>query len=208
MITAMQTRKSIALYGGSFNPIHLGHINLAIEMMEKGPLDEVWLCPAQLNPHKTHEKPLAAYHRLEMLKLAIMGIPGLAICMAELQRPAPSYTIDTLEALMPHCPADMELYLMMGEDAASTFTLWHRAEEIARKVPLLVGCRSLEQQPIDTTTKPPKSIQRALAKGRVATRLFDISSTEVRRRLAFGQYCGHLISEKVLAYIYGHRLYS
>lgn len=192
--------KSIGLYGGSFNPIHLGHLNLAMEMLEKSSLDEVWLCPAQISPYKLNEPPISADHRLAMLKLAISDMPGLAICDLELFRPAPSYTIDTLEALLND--ADMRnvaFSLIMGEDTAASFSQWHRAAEVASLVPLLVGCRS----GVEMTLHDPFHKSFRL----VHTKVFDVSSTDVRLRLAKGKCCRHLVREKVLDYINENRLY-
>lgn len=197
----MKTRL-IGLYGGSFNPIHLGHLNLAMEMLEKCALDEVWLCPAQINPYKLNEPPISAGHRLAMLKLAISGMPGLAICDLELSRPPPSFTIDTLEVLLRkayNASTTLCFSLIMGEDTAASFSQWHRAADIASLVPILVGCRS----EVECVLTDPFSTCFSLVK----TRIFDISSTDIRFRLSKGKCCKHLVPEKVLDYINENRLY-
>lgn len=193
--------RAIGLYGGSFDPFHLGHLNLAIEMLERANLDEVWLCPAQISPHKLQQRPISNHHRLKMLELATAEIPALKIVTLELERPAPSYTIDTIEALLATLPSSDHLHLIIGEDAAHNFSRWHCAEKLLNLVPVLVGCRQLE-------TAPQASKQELLAQmKRIETPLFDISSSILRKRLGAKQFCGHLLCEKVLAYIYAHRLY-
>src|ERR1700741_3811719 len=92
---------NIGIYGGTFDPIHLGHLNLAIDMLEKRNLDEIWFCPAWISPHKLAKEPAAAaHHRLAMLQLAIAGIPQFRILDVEIQRQGPAYTVDTLRELI------------------------------------------------------------------------------------------------------------
>src|SRR4051794_1314404 len=93
-------KKKIGLYGGTFDPIHLGHINLAFELMEKKSLDEVWFIPARISPHKMHLHPTSFAHRVKMLDLALEGIPQFKINEIENQLPLPSYTINTIKAIL------------------------------------------------------------------------------------------------------------
>src|SRR5947209_6515465 len=90
----------IGIFGGTFDPVHNGHINLALEIQEAHQLDEVWFCPAQLSPHKLDQQPIEIAHRLNMLSLAIKNISGFRMLELEAHRPGPSYTIDTLLALI------------------------------------------------------------------------------------------------------------
>lgn len=201
--------KKIGLLGGTFDPIHFGHINLAIELKEKRQLDEVWFIPAHVNPHKTDSMPASAEHRKNMLQLAIQGCPGFLINEIEMHRSPPSYTIDTIRALLAddvNTPQQRQYYLLMGEDALCNFAQWHQPEEIVRLVPLLIGSRFLEH-PCDQLSDQPL-IREAVKKGWTKTHMMDISGTELRLRIAQGGYCGHLLPVSVLAYIRENQLYK
>jgi len=200
--------KSIGLYGGSFDPIHFGHINLAIEMIEQAGLDEVWFCPANVNPHKADLLPISAEDRLAMLLLGLEGIPQCSILHAELLRPSPSYTIDTIRELLAsekENPQDLQFYLLLGEDAALGFPRWREAAQIIQLVPLLIAARSSRPKESQTSDLV---FGKAFDKGRVVTRRMDVSSSEIRQRLTLGKCCHHLLPQKVLDYIRARRLYS
>jgi nicotinate-nucleotide adenylyltransferase len=204
----MLMKKQIGLLGGSFDPVHFGHINLAIELMEKAQLDEVWFVPAQLNPHKAGTQPAAIKHRFAMVQKAIKDIPQFSCHKAEAERPPPSYTIDTLRILMDEervkeNPA--AFFLILGQDSIHQFSNWREADGIVQYVPLLIGSRFGSETVLPETGK---SIQEAIQKGIVSTKLLDISATEVRSRLSKGLYCGHLVPASVLSYIQKHRLYT
>lgn len=202
------TRK-IGIYGGSFDPVHIGHINLAIEIAEAHNLDEVWFCPAAINPLKQQRTAAGPAARLEMLHLATADIPNFKVIDIELQRPPPSYTIDTLRHLLAQPPTALpafQLYLIFGADAIPHFHQWHQAEEIVKLVPLLIGQRSHDS--IDKAVKGSPEILQAMQKGLTPTRILDVSSTEIRKRLPKHLYCGHLLHAKVLDYISANHLYS
>ena len=202
-------KEKIGLFGGSFNPIHLGHIHLAIDVLEKRGLDKILFCPAALNPHKMESKELiASEHRLEMLKLAIQDIPQFAVLENELLRPTPSYTIDTINELIASANADQatpHYFLIIGDDAVEKFHLWHQVHDLIKKVTVLVGVRSIKYLDGMTTTDP--LVEKALKKGFTQTRIFEVSSTEIRDRIASKKYCSHLVPPKVLDYIYRNSLY-
>jgi nicotinate-nucleotide adenylyltransferase len=134
--------KKIGLLGGSFDPIHFGHLNLAFELMERGQLEEVWFIPAHVNPLKTHIPPVSFEHRLAMLKLAVEGISPFKIKDLESRRPAPSYTVETLRLLLAEFTARVEsphFYLLLGEDSIASFVHWHLPHEIVKMAHLLIG---------------------------------------------------------------------
>lgn len=197
---------NIAIYGGSFNPIHFGHLNLAIEMMEKHHLDKVYFCPAALSPFKQDEPPIDGHHRLAMLKLAIEGIPQFSLLENELLRPAPSYMIDTLEELLA---SDKEknikprYFLILGEDAIPGLHRWHRIHDLLSLVTLLIGMRG----DANSNVNEDPLVQKAVIKGLTPTRILEISSTELRARIGQKKYCNHLLPTKVLDYIYTNHLY-
>lgn len=204
----MDKRKHrIGIYGGTFDPIHFGHLNLAFELMEKQSLNEVWFVPAQINPHKMESSPVSADHRLAMLQLALEGIPQFHINQIECKRPAPSYTVETLRCILQEPGAEnKDFFLLLGEDSIPGFCRWHEVHEIIERIPLLIGSRDGNWACEDSNTDP--RILHAIEKGMVKTKLMDISSTELRRRLNQNLYCGHLVPAKALAYLHEHRLYT
>lgn len=190
------------LYGGTFNPIHFGHLNLAIELKEKCNLDEVWVVPAHLSPLRMDEPFTPADHRKKMVELAIADIPGFRLLDLELRRPGPSFTIDTLKELLPKAG---EIALLLADDALPDFHRWKDPEGIVRLVPLLIGSR-LQELPKDGY-RFSSEVARAVEKGRVTTSRMEISATVIRERIKKKLYCGHLLPPKVLDYIYENQLY-
>ena len=199
--------KKIGLYGGTFDPIHFGHLNLALEMKEKQRLDEVWFCPAFVSPHRLDEHPLAGSHRQAMIERAIASIPFFHVVDSELTRAGPSYTLDTLRSLSKEQgEKQVRFFLILGEDSLPGFFHWHQPKEILKLASLLVGTRRRELNGIPPEADP--DIVRAVEKGIIQTRIMEISSTEIRLRLRNDLYCGHLVPKEVLDYIKAHHLYS
>lgn len=184
--------KRIGLFGGSFDPPHLGHLTLAIELKEKGELDEVWVVPAHQSPFRV-QSGASAGHRLRMAKLAFEEIPGFKVWEGEIQRPPPSYTYETVQEILNRFPHN-RYFLLLGEDAYKSFEMWKKVEEIQKGVEILVGARSLQVADKERAAVLP-------------TRYIDISATWVRERLKKRLYCGHLLPPKVLDYIYENQLY-
>ena len=189
----------IGIYGGSFNPIHRGHTELAASIVRQGLVDELWLLVSPLNPLKQDAtSDMAEYeHRLNMARLATEGIEGVKVSDFERHLSIPSYTITTLGELRKAYPAH-EFVLVIGADNWERFPRWYHAREIIRSYPILIyrrpGCA------MDETTLPP-SVQMA------DTPLYDISSTEIRDAISEGRDMSRWLDEKVLAYIGEHGLY-
>jgi nicotinate-nucleotide adenylyltransferase len=182
--------KKVGFFGGSFDPIHFGHLNLAIQMLEMGKMDEILFCPALFSPFKQKTPPVASpEHRLAMLKLVLT--PFFQVTSIELDRPGPSYTIDTLRAL---AQKGIEYRLLLSDESAAQFRTWKEPEELVRLAPPLVGSRTVA----GSSTNPFQTLQ---------TPLFDIASTEVRKRLKKRVYCKHLVPAVVLDYIEDFGLY-
>lgn len=201
------TSGGVGIYGGSFDPLHLGHINLAVNLMESCALEEIWFCPARISPHKQDMAPTPSEHRLKMLELALSDIPDFKVLDLELKREGPSYTFDTIKKLLEiesESSDPRQLHLILGEDTLAGLERWHRIEEIVDMLPLLVGRR-----PGNTNFNfsSNQKITEAVNSGLVETPLVDISATQIRHRLKKGLYCGHLIPHKVLDYIYQNDLY-
>lgn len=198
----------VGLFGGTFNPIHWGHLNLAIELKERRDLDEVWFCPASLNPLRTSDSHVSAQDRLTMVSLALEGIPGFKVLDVELRRGGPSYTIETVRWLLDRerdQPRPKQFFLIVGDDAIDTLARWRQVEQLVELIPMLVGTRTA-----DTLGKPgflPPKVAEAVRQGRTATPVMEVSGTVIRARLAGGLYCGHLMPATVLSYITSHGLY-
>ena len=196
--------KQIGLYGGTFDPFHLGHLNMAIEIQEKKKLDEIWFCPARNSPHKHQEPTAPVEHRLKMIEKAIAAVPKMRVIDIESRREGPSYTIDTLKMLIQQYPNE-QFHLILGTDAVQGFSQWRSPQEIVRLVPLIIGNRRCEPASNAHTEEP--EIRVAIQQGYLQTSVMEISATEIRRRLRDGLFCGHLLPKEVLDYIKAFQLY-
>lgn len=186
----------IGLYGGTFDPVHNGHINLALELKEKHGLDEVWWIPTSRSPMR-ETSVASSKQRYEMVKLAVDAIEGFSVLDIEINGPSPAYTVDTVKKCADKQPDD-QFFLLIAQDAAAQFMQWKEPETIAANATLLIGGR-LGGEMADL----PETIDKIF----VETTLLQISSTQVRDRLKKGLYCGHLVSAKVLDFIYVNQLY-
>lgn len=193
----------VGFYGGTFDPIHLGHVNLAYEMLEKCRLDQVYFCPAKINPLKDSH-PTSSEHRLEMIRLAIKNIPQFRVIEDELTRDGLSYTYHTIKALVDK-ETKKDFRIIIGLDSLRSLPSWKDYKDLIRLAPPLIGSRS----PIDDSWKSrfdPDDLK-IIEQGIVETALFDISATSIRERLRKGLYVGHLVPEEVNNYIKNNRLY-
>ena len=187
--------KKIGFFGGTFDPIHFGHLFLAIQLAEHHRLDQVLICPAFCSPFKQGEPPLAsAKDRLEMVRLAVEEIPYMQVLSLEVESEKMCYTMDTIRSL-----PSANYHLLLSEETAKSFMQWKEADELIRRASPLIGCRS---EKISFAQDIPW-----LQKGFTRTKNMEISSTEIRSRLKNKLYCGHLVPAKALDYIGRHRLY-
>jgi nicotinate-nucleotide adenylyltransferase len=186
---------SIGLFGGSFDPVHHGHLIVARVAAESLGLDELRFLPAREQPFKQGRHAAQAADRAVMLELAIAGSPGFAIERTELDRPGPSYTVDTLEALRAREPA-ASWTVLLGADAAAELGAWHRAGELPRLARIIVFGRP--GAPIPASP---------LIAGSVAVPAVDISATEIRRRVRMGLPIRYWVPDAVAEYMVRHRLY-
>ncbi len=162
------------IYGGSFNPIHNGHIAIARAMTTLAGLDEVWLVVSPHNPLKPAGTLLADDKRLLMAQTAVSDIPGVMASDYEFHLPRPSYMWNTLQSLSRDYP-DRDFTLLIGADNWAVFSRWYRAADIMTHYPICIYPRT--GYPIDTTSLPPTVRL-------VDTGLYDISSTQVREMVA------------------------
>ncbi len=181
-----------ALYGGSFDPIHHGHLILAREAMEQLQLDRVVFIPAAQSPFKLDRNPAPATVRLAMVQAAVGGEAGFECDASEVEREGPSFTVDTVEAWRLKAPGD-ELFYFIGEDNVADLPKWRRYEELREMVEFVVFGRASSSPSHDFPT---------------VNRRVDISATEVRKRVAEGRSIRYLVPEAVRQIIETHRLYQ
>lgn len=196
----------LGILGGSFDPVHFGHLVLAELCREGCGLDQVWFVPASSPPHKQHRALAADSHRVEMLELAIAGNDAFRVSRMEVERGGVSYTVDTLRQVRQMRPGD-ELFLLMGADSLSDVPTWVEPEEICRLATLVVGNRPLAP-PVH-----PEVLRRILpddAPGPEIIVMPDVgfSSSEVRRRVAAGRSIRYWTPRAVQKYMETHRLYQ
>lgn len=173
------------IYGGSFNPIHNGHIAIAEAMLRLGELDEVWLMVSPQNPLKQSADLLDEQLRLEMTQRAVEHIPGITACDYEFHLPRPSYMWHTLQRLSADYP-DREFTLLIGADNWQVFDRWYHYSDIIAHYPIRIYPR--RNCDISTATLPPTVRL-------VDTGLHDVSSTMVRERIRKGEDISLLIPE-------------
>ena len=174
----------IGIFGGSFNPIHVGHVSLARQLLQVAGLDEVWLMVSPQNPLKAGSSELLPDQlRYQLARIALHGEQGVVASNYELHLPRPSYTWNTLQ----HLDADFPQHaftLLIGGDNWQSFGRWYRAADIMARYPIVVYPR--RGSTVDTSALPPTV--------RIAhTELLDISSTEVRQRVASGENIAGLV---------------
>lgn len=206
----MATR--IVLFGGTFDPVHHGHLITARAVAELCSFERITFIPAASPPHKSAAHAPGA-HRLEMLRRATGQEGILDVCSDELDRGGPSYTFDTLMALRSRYRPGEPVHLVIGADMLEDLPHWHRAEEIPDLAEIIIAARPPWQQRLDeifAALAPrfsPRQIRR-LADSVVATPLIDISSSDIRRRVRAGESIRFLVPETVREYINRHRLYA
>ncbi|HEX4630300.1 MAG TPA: nicotinate-nucleotide adenylyltransferase [Chthoniobacterales bacterium] len=184
-------RKKIGIFGGTFDPVHHGHLILARDALEQLELDELIFIPAALSPHKLSGSPATADARVEMLRAAIEGEPRFCLDSLELERPAPSYTVDTIEALRSREPEAQFVYLI-GEDNVAQLTTWRRFLDLSKMVQFAVLDRTGLR-----TQHPYPTVRRHI----------DISASDIRIRVARGQSIRYFVPLAVEKIIRARQLY-
>jgi nicotinate-nucleotide adenylyltransferase len=185
----------IGLFGGSFDPVHHGHLIVAQVAREQLGLQVVRFVPAREQPFKLGRHRTSAGHRAAMLSLAIAGDVGFALESSELGRPGPSYTVDTLREIRSREPG-LRPVLLLGADAAAELPTWHEADDIPKLARVVVFARPGAAVPdlpwISATVGVPT---------------IDISATHVRERARQGLSLRYWVPDRVAEYISEHRLY-
>jgi nicotinate-nucleotide adenylyltransferase len=217
----------IGIFGGTFNPIHRGHLAIAEDVRTGIPLDEILIVPTGRSPHKDDREVVAAEHRLEMVRLAVRGHPHFEVCDLEVRRSGKSYTVQTVEELIKADSGEAEWHLIMGLDAFLGFPLWREPDRIASLCHLivvsrpglafrgLIGNRFLKDaDPVRLDGLDAGRETRYDLALTASTKLilmcvsnWDISATEIRNHLSGVEPKTSLLPEAVESYIIDHRLY-
>ncbi len=208
--------RRIGMLGGTFDPVHIGHLRGALEVAALLELDELRLTPSARPPHRDTPS-VSAQDRLAMVRSAVQGVSPLTVDDRELLRDKPSYTIDTLESMRAELAADDQLFLLLGWDAFCGLPTWHRWEE------LLEHCHIVVLQRPDADSESPDAMRNLLAARAVSDPKalkgpgghitfvwqtpLSVSATQIRQLLASGKSVRFLVPDAVLAYIEAHGLY-
>ncbi len=189
----------IGIFGGSFDPIHTGHAIIAQHIISCGVVDRLWFMVSPVNPLKADkERHVTDTDRLRMVEMVSRPMEGVETSAFEFTMPKPSYTIDTLNALQVKFPDD-EFYLVIGADNWELFGKWRNSEEILEKYHVIIYPRLGYEVVIPDDLKDRVSL--------VDAPIIELSSTEIRERLADGQSVRYYVPDEVLGYIERHNLY-
>lgn len=198
----------LGIYGGSFDPVHLGHLTLARCCAEQRELAEVWFVPAAHQPLKPGGPQATDRQRLEMLQLALAGQEAMHVSEIEIERGGVSYTVDTLHAVKQQRP-DADIFFLMGADSLADFPQWHQPERILELATPLIVRRAGAGEPDYQVLASFVSAGRlqAIIDARVEMPAVPISSSEIRRLVASGGTWQTMVPERVAKYVEEHRLY-
>lgn len=219
----------IGLFGGTFNPIHRGHLRAASEVIKRFNLDQIYLIPAALPPHKTSGQVAKADDRLAMINLAIADLPGVTVSDVELNRPGPSYTIDTIRHFKLTLAKGARIYLIMGLDAFLEIHTWKSHQDLLEEIAFIVLARPDEEYP---DTRQTLGILEAYIKSTLSAdnqfdaqhasyslegkqpiyvcdiEALDISSTKIRQNVKRKQSIEDFVTPEVADYIRLKGLYT
>ncbi len=220
--------RHVGIFGGTFNPIHMGHLAIAQDVAESQGLDQVLFVPAGHPPHKPDEAIPAARHRLEMIRLAIAGNRRFAVSDVELRLRGPSYSVRTVPILQKKLGASPRLFFLVGLDAFLEIPTWHEPERLLALCDFIVIYRDIPggfagvkkfPYPVEADARALAELDRGRRSSVVGTlpggrevrfvRSHDlpVSATEIRRRLAEGRTVKYLLPASVESYILKHGLY-
>jgi nicotinate-nucleotide adenylyltransferase len=199
----------LGILGGTFDPVHYGHLLLAECCRQQRGLDAVWFMPAAVPPHKRDWEPAPADDRIEMLKLAIAGNPAFSVCTYETDRGGVNYTADTLTHIHEEDPS-RELFFLMGEDMLLDLPNWKQPERVCQlAIPVVVHRAGMA--PLDfnclTAVTTPRRIEE-IRRSQVEMPEIGLSGSEIRRRAVAGESIRYQTPRAVEKYIETHNLYS
>jgi nicotinate-nucleotide adenylyltransferase len=214
----------IGLFGGTFNPIHFGHINVSKEIKKKFELDTIYMVPSAIPPHKKRQEVADAQDRLNMTRLAVSNLDGYLVSDIELTRSGPSYTIDTINHFSKILPENTKTYLILGMDAFLEIDTWMSYKELFTKLPLIImsrpGTEHVKFQQLKTYIQDKISDNYWFQEKKncfmhqekrsiylVTVTPYDISSTEIRKLIRQQKPLQNVMPEQVELYIRSEGLY-
>lgn len=193
-------KKSIGLYFGTFNPIHVGHLIIANHMAQNASLDQVWFVVTPQNPLKPKASLLADYHRLSLVRLAVDDNPRIEASNIEFDLPQPSYTVHTLAALSDKYQ-DYDFTIIMGEDNLNTLHKWKNYEAILEHYSILVYPRVESDENLSVNTEARSPLLDLENVTMIDAPLMKLSASFIRRSIKEGKDVRYLLTEKVVKYI-------
>ena len=198
----------LGIFGGTFDPVHFGHLLLAEQCREQCRLNQVWFIPAGVPPHKVSRTIAAGRARAEMLDLAVAGHEAFRVDRREFDRTTPCFTVDTLREIQAEDPT-RELYFLMGGDSLFDFPTWREPRGVVELAQLAVVNRAAENRQAATThlvqILGPELLSRI---HHVAIPGMDLSSSDIRTRIREGRSVRYMIPRAVECYIEQHHLYQ
>lgn len=195
----------LGLFGGTFDPVHLGHLILAEQCREALGLDRLWFVVTAMPPHKSGDRTPVS-HRLEMARVAVAGHAAFEVSEIEAWRPGPHYSVETLAEVQRQRPDD-ELFFLIGADSLVDLPTWRQPDGIARMATVVVVNRpGVDRNPADPSVLPDLGPGTRPLRA-VTVPPIGISSTDLRRRLAEGRSVRYMVPRGVEAYIEAHGLY-
>jgi nicotinate-nucleotide adenylyltransferase len=203
--------KRIGIFGGSFNPIHMGHLILAERVREARSLDRVIFVPAGRPPHKPEQPMAAPAHRLAMVRLAIAGNPVFDSTSVELDRSGPSYTLMTVRHVRESLSPATRLFLILGGDSMRDIHTWWHVETLLREAEIICFDRPgfpAEDAIAELAERYGREWAEKARELKVDGPLLAISATDIRRRISAGLSVRYMVPETVCAYIREHGLYA
>ncbi|MDD3168395.1 MAG: nicotinate-nucleotide adenylyltransferase [Eubacteriales bacterium] len=200
--------KKIGIIGGTFDPIHYGHLILAEQARVEAGLDQVIFMPAKVQPFKLNLKIAGDVHRYAMLQKATIGNPHFSVSRRELDSPEISYTCNTLKGCRADLDADVELYFIIGTDAFLHLEKWYAAAELLKSFSFVIGTRPgyKEQELKELISRIRTQYGTKLLE--INNSEVEISSTDIKNRIRKGKSIKYLLPEGVEEYIYRNKLYS
>ena len=193
----MNRRRRIGILGGTFNPIHIGHLAIAQVVQEKCDLDKVIFVPSFLPPHKKIPDLASAQDRFAMVQLSIKDNPRFAVSDFEIKREGKSYSIDTVRYFQETLPAGTKLFFIIGEDSAAELETWREITALLKAATFIV------------VNRPGHSQQSTKMKHLTVTMPgIDVSSSYIRRQVKLGESINYLVPRGVFRYIEKHHLYG
>ncbi len=211
----------IGVFGGTFNPIHLGHLRTALEVLERFKMQKILFVPSSIPPHKEKHEMASTIHRLKMVNLAVTGNPNFAVSETEIHRRGKSYSIDTIRALKKEYPED-KIAFIMGIDAFMEINTWHKHREIFSECDFIVHSRGgvTKTGGLQTVPAELKSLFKKRGNSRElvhssGNKLFftevtslNISASSLREMVRGGRSIRYLTPRRVMEYIHENNLYK